>query len=95
MIVNNFVVGEPKMIDPALNAAIIASINSIQAGVGASDPITKESLIGLMMNNNATVRAFPYGQVENELEHIIKAIPTKVGPYIVDAYTQAALYALS
>lgn len=83
------------MIDPTLNAAILTSINALQAASFIPSPMTKEALIGAIMAANATCAAHTYGQVENEMHHILLTQPVISGPYVKPGYTQAALQALS
>jgi len=83
------------MINPALNAAILTSINSLQAASFIPSPMTKEALIGAIMAANATCAAHTYGQVECEMVHILIEQPVVSGPYIKPGYTQAALQGLS
>lgn len=83
------------MIIPALNAAILTSINSLQAASFIPSPMAKEALIGAIMAANATCAAHTYGQVEMELSHILLDRPVVVGPYTRRGYLQADLNALS
>lgn len=80
---------------PALNAAMLTSINALQAAGGIPDPCPKDAIIGAMMANNSTVRAHTWGQVRAELNHLLGDVPVVRGPYISKGYTQAALHALS
>lgn len=83
------------MIDPALNAAILTSINALQTAALLPSPTTKEALIGAIQIANAACAAATWGQIECELNHIILESPVVSGPYIKPGYTQAALQALS
>ena len=83
------------MINPVLNAAMLTSINSLQAASFIPSPMTKEALIGAIMAANATCAAHTYGQVEAEMNHILTDLPVTSGPYTKPGYTQAALQGLS
>lgn len=83
------------MINPALNAAILTSINSLQAASFIPSPMTKEALIGAIQAANATCAAHTYGQVSNELDHMIAERPVISGPYVKPGYLQADLQALT
>lgn len=82
-------------INPALNAAILTAINTLQTATLIPNPTIKEHLVGALMQVNATVGAHSRGQVRKELEHIIAETSVVSGPYVRKGYTQAALEALS
>ena len=83
--------------NPALRAAVLTAINSLQTASLIPSPMTTEMLVGAVMAANATCAAHTYEQVKMELTHVIQAGPvattgqstTRMG------YTQAALQALS
>jgi len=83
------------MIDPAINAAILTSINALQVATLIPDPMSKWALIGAIQAANATCAARSYETIECELNHIIQETPIIVGGRTVPGYTQAALEALS
>jgi hypothetical protein len=85
------------MIDPALNAAILAGINTMQGLGTIPSPCTKIALIGGLMCNNATCRASTEEQIASELGHIILERPVAVGVAMTPqpGYLQADLHALS
>jgi len=83
------------MIDPALNAAILAGINTLQAAGNITSPMTRESLIGSLQGINATCRAFSAFRIRAELRHIIRDQPILVGVRTRRGYLQADLHALS
>jgi hypothetical protein len=83
------------MIDPVINAAILTSINTLQAAVLITNPVSKWALIGAIQAANATCGARSYETIECELNHIIQEGPVIIGGRTVPGYTQAALEALS
>jgi hypothetical protein len=83
------------MIDPAINAAILTSINALQVATLLPDPCSKWALIGAIQVANAACGARSYETIEAELNHIIQEAPVIIGGRTVPGYTQAALEALS
>lgn len=83
------------MIDPALNAAILVSINALQTATLINTPCAKDALIGAIQVANATCGSATYEDIECELNHIIQETPIIKGGRTVPGYTQAAIEALS
>lgn len=85
------------MIDPALNAAILTSINTLQAAALIPSPCVKWALIGAIQCANATCAAATYEAIECELNHIIqeRSVSVGVGQTPRPGYLQADLFALS
>jgi len=84
-------------INPATNAAILAAINTLQAGPGIPATMTMEALAGACQFVNATCRVVTLQEIISELEHIIKphAIKEATWPGIRWGYLQAEIEALS
>lgn len=83
------------MIDPALNAAILTAINTLQTATLINTPCAKWALIGAIQVANATCGAASYDAIECELNHIIQETSIYLGGRTVPGYTQAAIEALS
>jgi hypothetical protein len=83
------------MIYPALNAAILTSINTLQAAGLIPSPCSKHALLGALQVANATVALHSLDQVEAEMNHILMERPIVVGTRVVPGYLQADLHALS
>jgi len=83
------------MIDPALNAAILTAINTLQAASLIPSPMTKDALIGAIQAANATCAAVPLGAIECEMNHILQERPVASGVYTKPGYLQATLQGLS
>ena len=85
------------MINPALNAAILTSINTLQAAGLVNSPCIKWALIGGIQLANATCAAATYEEIDAELNHIIQERPVAAGVQQTPrpGYLQADLHALS
>jgi len=80
---------------PALNAAMLTSINTLQTAALIPSPCPQDAIIGAMMLANATVAAHTWDQVRKELDHLLVHTFVVSGPYVKKGYTQAALHGLS
>jgi len=83
------------MIDPALNAAILVGINTLQTATFVTAPMTKDALIGALQSCNATCAAARWRDIDVELRHIIRTQPITVGLFTRRGFLQADVHALS
>ncbi len=79
------------MIDPALNALLIAAIEAMDDANTILNPTDKEALVGTLRNASADIRAYRPGQVRKELDHILSSVSITNGVRTTKGYTQAAL----